>query len=432
MKSLLSPLSALFLLGGVLLSPGCLKDHCTHSSQYKVYSPVYRSLSDVRSAVKSEEPRDIRQTGKIYYYNGYLFINEPNQGIHVIDDQNPSSPKNISFIDIPGNIDLAAAGNILYADSYTDMVAIDISNPINVKVTQRVENVFPLRNYNYGFSAQPDGRGIITGFTSKDTVVKSDCDINMVVNQAGWYYDAATDMSFALQSSAVPPPSVSPAPASVGGSMARFALLHQYLYTVNQGTMNLYNVSQPASPVSEGSVNLGRFVETILPYKNNLFIGSNTGMLIYDAANPAQPVFKGNFSHFYSCDPVVAQNGYAYVTLRNGTSCRQNNINEMDVVNISDVSNPYMEGSLPLTNPKGLAIDGTNLFVCDGPSGVRLIDVSNVQSPKIVTTVGNIDAYDAIALNGILVVVAKDGLYQYDYHNFSNPKLLSKISIASK
>lgn len=432
MKSLLSHLSILFLLAGMFLAQGCLKDHCTHSSQYKVYSPVYRSLSDIRNAVKSENPLDIYQTGKIYYYNGYLFINEPNRGIHVIDDRTPSSPKNISFIDIPGNIDLAAAGNILYADSYTDMVAIDISNPMNVKVTQRVENVFPLRNYNYGFSDQPTGQGMITGFVSKDTIVKSDCDMNMQINQAGWYYDAVADMSFALQSSSVPPPSVAPAPANVGGSMARFALLHQYLYTVNQGTMSLYNVSQPASPVSEGIVNLGRFVETIFPYKDNLFIGSNTGMLIYDASIPSQPVFKGNFSHFYSCDPVVAQNGYAYVTLRNGTTCRQSNINEMDVVNISDVSNPYMEGSLTLTNPKGLAIDGNNLFVCDGDSGVRFIDVSNVSHPKIVTTVGNIDPYDAIALNGTLIVVAKDGLYQFDYHNFSNPKLLSKISIASK
>lgn len=432
MKSLLSPLSVLFLLAGMFLAQGCMKDHCTHSSQYKVYSPIYRSLSDIRKAVKSENPRDIYQTGKIYYYNGYLFINEPNHGIHVINDQNPSSPENVSFIDIPGNIDLAAAGNILYADSYTDMVAIDISDPGNVKVTSRVENVFPVRNYNYGFSDQPDGRGVITGFTSKDTVVKSDCNMNMQVNQAGWYYDAVADRSFALQSAAVPPPSVSPSPASVGGSMARFALLHQHLYTVNQSTLNLYNVSQPASPSMEGTVNLGRFVETVFPYENYLFIGSNTGMLIYDAANPAQPILKGNFSHFYSCDPVVAQNGYAYVTLRNGTTCRQNNINEMDVVNIGNITNPYMESSLPLTNPQGLAIDANNLFVCDGASGVRFIDVSNVSHPKIVATVGNIEPYDAIALNGTLVVVAKEGLYQYEYNNFSNPKLLSKISIASK
>ncbi|HHN47860.1 MAG TPA: hypothetical protein ENN08_02830, partial [Bacteroidales bacterium] len=53
-----------------------------------------------------------------------------NQGIHVVDNSNPASPQIISFIAIPGNYDLAIRGNILFADSYIDLVALDISDPL--------------------------------------------------------------------------------------------------------------------------------------------------------------------------------------------------------------------------------------------------------------------------------------------------------------
>lgn len=430
MKRLLSLLSALFLFSAIFLSPGCLKDHCTDTSAFKTYSPIYMAPSVFRSAVKSEPAKAIGQTGKIFYQNGYLFLNEPDSGIHVIDDRDVSNPKNIAFINIPGNIDMAVNGNILYADSYVDLDAIDISDPTNVKVTKRIENVFPSINYTYGFQDDPNGKGIITGFQARDTVVKKSCDIP--INYGGYYFDAAQSTLYTVAAANVPPPAATSVPGNTGGSLARFTLMNQYLYTVNQSTLGLYNVSQPANPVAGNSISLSQQVETIFPYKQYLFIGSPIGMLIYDASNPAQPVYKSQLLHFYACDPVVAQNGYAYITLRTGSICHTANVNEMDVVNLSDMSNPSLVTTLSLANPHGLAIDGNHLIVCDGAGGIRFIDVSDKTSPKILATLSGVNAIDAIVLNGLLIVVAQDGLYQYDYHDFSNPKLLSKINIASK
>ena len=64
--------------------------------------------------------------GKIYFKEGYIFINEELKGIHVIDNRNPENPQNIGFIEIPGNVDIAIKNNTLYADSYIDLGAIDI------------------------------------------------------------------------------------------------------------------------------------------------------------------------------------------------------------------------------------------------------------------------------------------------------------------
>lgn len=432
MKSLFCTLTSFILLSGIFLISGCLKDHCTHSSQYKVFSPVYSSLNTIRDAVRSGPAQPVRQTGKIFYHDGYLFLNELNKGIHVIDDRNPAAPENVAFIYIPGNIDMAANGNMLYADSYGDMVAMDISDPEQVKVTDRIDDVFPIRYYYYGFRDLPQTKGIITGFTSKDTVIKNDC--NMQVSQGGVFYDQSADKAYVLYAalSNSSQPSVNPGGGNVGGSLARFAMLDHFLYAVNNDTLSLYDLSRPSNPVPAGRSGLGMPVETIFPYQSYLFIGTSTGVLIYDASQPGNPQFKSRFMHVYACDPVVVQNGFAYATLSVTSRCRAATTNELDVINLSNINAPFLERSMPLTQPGGLAIDGNKLFVCDGSEGIRCIDVSNTSQPVLKTTIKGIQANDVIAFNGILIAVAKDGLYQYDYHDFSHPALLGRINILSE
>ena len=82
-----------------------------------------------------------------------------------------------------------------------------------------------------------------------------------------------------------------------------------------------------------------------------------------------------------------------------------------------------------MTNPHGLSKDGNTLFICDGASGLKVYDASNVNSLRLLSTISNIVTYDVIAYNNTALVVAKDGLYQYDYSNLSNIKLLSKINV---
>ena len=74
------------------------------------------------------EPQPINSVGKIYYKDGFMYVNEPGEGIHIIDNHNPSQPMPIKFLKIPGNFDLAIKGNTFYADSFVDLVALDISD----------------------------------------------------------------------------------------------------------------------------------------------------------------------------------------------------------------------------------------------------------------------------------------------------------------
>ena len=73
--------------------------------------------------------------------------------------------------------------------------------------------------------------------------------------------------------------------------------------------------------------------------EKNMFLGTTTGMVIYDISNPTSPVITVVFQHARSCDPVVVDDTLAYVTLRTGTNCG-GNLNTLDVVNIKNINPP--------------------------------------------------------------------------------------------
>lgn len=146
---------------------GCLKDQRTHT--YTILRPIYQTKEAVKANIKSNGPRTIESPGKIFIYGNYVFLNELDKGVHIIDNTNPSSPVLKAFIDIPGNQDIAVKGNVLYADMYGTLVSIDISDPIHSKLLKDVSNVFPERSYLGGFVA--NSTMIIVGWEKKDTTV---------------------------------------------------------------------------------------------------------------------------------------------------------------------------------------------------------------------------------------------------------------------
>jgi len=103
------------------------------------------SYNQLRSAVKVVEPQSLNSVNRLLLNLDYIFANERNKGIHVIDNRVPESPELIAFIEIPGNQDIAVKDGVHYADSYIDLVSLDISDNQNTVeiVNARIEDVFP-------------------------------------------------------------------------------------------------------------------------------------------------------------------------------------------------------------------------------------------------------------------------------------------------
>jgi hypothetical protein len=390
------------------------------------------SFDELRAAVKSEPAKDIQQAGKIYIIGKYLLINEPNEGIHVFDNTNPSSPKNVSFISIPGNIDMAVKGNILYADSHIDLVALDISDPANIREVAREENIFPAWSRSFASAQQVDpAKGIIVDFKQAKTTQISGCgEANM--SPYFWHEGMfAVDSRSSFSASPASAAPSNPSKPGIGGSMARYTIYDNYLYTIDDSNMQLFDISSPTKPAFAGLINVGFNIETIYPYKDKLFIGSQTGMHIYNNADPANPVRLSTFAHVRSCDPVVADDRYAYVTLRNGSACG-GFANQLDVIDLFDLTSPKLVKSYQMSNPHGLGLDYDKniLFVCDGTSGLKVYHANLPLSlDKSILSRQTGHTYDVIAYKDIAIVTGNDGITQYDYSDPRNLKLLSKISV---
>ena len=84
-----------------------------------------------------------------------------------------------------------------------------------------------------------------------------------------------------------------------------------------------------------------------------------------------------------------------------------------------------------MKNPHGLGKSGDLLFICDGSAGLKVYDASDPKKigENLIYTYPDINAYDVIPLGNLLVMIGDDGLYQYDYSDVRNIRLLSRIEV---
>lgn len=387
----------------------CTKDPIYE--HYTFYRPVYQTKAEVKSNIKSNSPTTIENAGKIFVKGSYVFLNDIDKGIHIIDYSNPVMPRNIAFINIPGCRDIAVKDNYMYADCFTDLVTVDISNPGQVNLKSFINGVFPNR---YPYFGNDTGK-VIVDWVRVDTAIKKGA------TGGGWpelYSGGGLTNS----------PSAS-AGNGTGGSMAAFALMGNRMYTVDNANLKVFNTSNGANPQYVTNIALGSWqIETIYPFNDKLFIGSQNGMMIYSASSPDNPSFLGSFAHATMCDPVIADGDKAYVTLRSGNTCTGTN-NQLDVLNITNVTSPQLIKTYPLNNPAGLAKDGNKLLICDDDAGLKLFNAAVATDIYPTATLSGIKAYDVIAMNGIAIVSAKEGIYFVDYATPNQLNIKGKINV---
>jgi hypothetical protein len=423
-KHLFSPVSILFFLFLFVFNTGCFKDKIRYT--YQVSTPVLETLTQYRTAYKATAAQVLQTTGKINIRGNYIFLGELYKGIHVIDNSDPSHPSNIAFINLPGNQDFAIRGNTLYGDAYGDLALFDISDPRHIIFQKALANIFPDRSINYAYYSgnNPDSIMVIASWTTRDTTV----DYNPGTGIPNFVSPCA-NCEFAFSALSAQPAKSSG--TALAGSTARFAVIGDYLYTEGFSSVQAFNIANSSDPQQEGEFNVDTHIETIYPFGNKLFIGSNIGMYMYDvSASPANPVRLGTFTHARACDPVIADGKYAYVTLSDGTPCLGIE-DQMDVVDITDLNNPSLVKTYPMTHPKGLSKDGQLLFVCDDKDGLNIYNAGDPNNIQLVKQFNNFSPADVIAFGGLAIVIASEGIFQYDYSDTSNIHLLSQIPVTN-
>lgn len=401
---------------------GCFKDNCERELTYLRFDPIFMSIDEIREPVAQMSPQTLERPGKIYFFNDYILINEQTKGIHIIDNADPSNPNNVSFLKIPGNLDMTIRDDKMYVDNAMDMLVLDVSDMSSISTVSRTQDAFT--------NDFVEGKGVIIGYTSEEVTETFECQDGRVME----WNDFSTPME--LGGGSFGAMDVSNASGripgnSVGGSTTRFTTVGDYLYTVDFEELRVFDVSNSANPSLVNTEYIGFGVETIFPYKDHLFMGSVNGVYIYRISNPAFPQFAEMFVHATGCDPVIVKDDIAYVTIHSGSDCN-GLINQIDIIDVENIGNGQTRliQSISMENPKGLSIANDHLFLCD--NGLKVYDIADdptdLGTPVTVNRSAN--PTDVIALSGGLVmVIGENGLTQFDAADPSNIIELSTITV---
>lgn len=136
-----------------------------HSGMGK--KPIYIPHDELND-ISNLPQQAVNSSGTIFLRGIHFFMLEDRRGIHVYDVSDPNFPTYLTFFKIPAITDFSISGNRLYADSWRDLLTIDISDLFEISVISRNENelkpaLFPAL-YNGIFECVDESRGAIGGW----------------------------------------------------------------------------------------------------------------------------------------------------------------------------------------------------------------------------------------------------------------------------
>ncbi|MBS1772618.1 MAG: hypothetical protein JST82_07150 [Bacteroidetes bacterium] len=212
-----------------------------------------------------------------------------------------------------------------------------------------------------------------------------------------------------------------------GGSLARFTTALDHMYVVDNSTLYTYSLADAAHPQLKGNINVGFNIETIYSYKDKLFVGSSAAMYVYSLADPAHPSKLGQASHVRSCDPVVANDSIAYVTVRGNTRCG-GTTNALMVYDVKYITQPLLRKTVNMESPWGLGIKGNRLYVCNGYTGLNVYDITDPINPKLIKQLAGNTFYDVIMLDDLMVAMIEGGTALFELKPNDEISMTAKIT----
>ena len=421
----------------VLGVSACTKDQCKREVSYIHYTPIYMSVDDATQPIENLSPQPIENPGKIHYHRNFLLINEKRKGIHIMDNLDPSGPQNLGFISIPGNVDLITKNDILYADSYQDLLIIDIDNPLAATIVER-------RTEFFEFNKNEDGDLVVDDATSSH-LVDEPCDQRQA--DAGWSVD---------QVRSYPDGSFDALAEYVGGIRRLSDILgvenyfgnyEQALYVSTPNNIRIFDISNASNPVHVNTLTStinniwGQFhILTLHAGEGMLLAATTSGMHVYDNTLPLQPEFLNNFGRDEfdnTCRQLITswrQEGY----FANEPCFYPLSFNMIYNATPNPNTGIIVREAFPFEEPlRGLAAYDSILYVAGADAGLYIIDAATpFEFLEPLATI-NHPANDVLILpaefcstgHDALIVTGENAIYQYDLSTPLLPNVLSEISI---
>jgi len=391
-----------------LFLTSCTKDKGSIEVHFQEATAIYGDMDVIRNVALIAPTTEIENPGKLFIGDDFILIGEEGKGVHVVNNSDRQNPLAEMFINIPGNREFFVDGHILYAESFYDVVKIDIENPLSPVLLDRAENAIQ------DIFTDDKGNALI-GFSyeEKSVLLNQDDDFyNEIIGDQLVYYDFAKNI---IPNSAVPSSFAGNSSDQIG-TVNRMTKAKGHVYVISNSNMIVIPDDHNFSSNARRILNLQEDMETIFPHKDHLFIGSRTSMTIYNTDYELRPQQITEFDHARSCDPVLPYQDVAYVTLRTGdfSDC-PGDVNGLLVVDVENLSKAYLLTEIQMSSPYGMTVIGKDLYVGEGKNGLKIFDISNYKKPKLKAE-HDIEAYDIISDpfdNKIVFIAGPHGLSQF-------------------
>ena len=103
--------------------------------------PIYLSEANLDAfAVEEAQPFDT-PTAFTYHQESILAL-ELYNGLHLIDNTDPTRPRRTSFLSIPGIVNYTTHQDLLYADNAKDLLVFDISDFSALTLLTKVDDIY--------------------------------------------------------------------------------------------------------------------------------------------------------------------------------------------------------------------------------------------------------------------------------------------------
>ncbi len=211
--------------------------------------------------------------------------------------------------------------------------------------------------------------------------------------------------------------------ASFAGSVATgtgpisVAVSGSFAYVVNEGsnTLQVFNISNPATPTLAGSVATGGGPRGVAVSGSFAYVVSTISNFlgVFNVSNPAAPTFVGAVATASGPTSVAVSGSFAYVA--------RSSSHTLQVFNISNPAAPTLAGSVATGfTPRAVAGSGSFAYVVNSASNT--LQIFNMSNPATPTLAGSV----ATGLEPISVAVA--GSFAYVVNFDSNTLQVFDIS----
>lgn len=219
--------------------------------------------------------------------------------------------------------------------------------------------------------------------------------------------------------------------SAISGKYNTMKVIGDFIYAVTDAELVTIDISDPENPNEIDRQELGETIENLYETENVLFIGSEFDMHIFTINENGIPELQSSTQHIEwggtqigVCDPVVAQEDIAYVTISSqapsGDPCGGwIEIDELRVYDVHSLSSPELVETISMSAPQGLSVDGDLLFVTNLNSSTIVYELDHQGGLNQVNTIDG-GAHDVIAVDGKVLIVSTTEINQYDYSNVND------------